>query len=279
MRSVALYVSATVDGRVAWGGAAADGWIAGGVRDLWVSSAAAQRWLLRTLGARVAVPNTSIEGTLERALLVDAAQSRLVAPLDRAPAEVALAARRMAVRQGEPLMRTRVQGVPASYLHWVPPGTDPYLLAVDASTRRGCSYFSFVTGGGWYGSGTVDAGTHVAEFAAIVEGLAAYPDGSSVRVISDSSYAVRLACDLARGASGSWTRSVPTRLVQAAQTHLSRLGPVEVNWMRRNTEPLHRLADRIASRQPVPSRGGVARRVVDGPDEYARSGRLRSKLA
>ncbi len=133
------------------------------------------------------------------------------------------------------------------------PVTDPYLVACDGSSRDGNSAWAFVTGPGWTSSGKTAGSSVAAEFAAYQHALACYPDGATVRVLTDSLSAGRILEEMAGnpGAGATIGAGIQKRprdgyITQAAfdsvLRHVRRM-QVHVLWIRRNSHPLHALAD------------------------------------
>lgn len=148
------------------------------------------------------------------------------------------------------------------------PVTDPYLVACDGSSRDGNSAWAFVTGVGWTSSGKTAGSSLAAEFAAYQHALARYPDGATVRVLTDSLSAGRILEEMAgnprAGATigaGIQKRPRDGYITQAAfdsvLRHVQRMR-VHVLWIRRNSHPLHALADQqcglvTGTRSPAPA--------------------------
>lgn len=155
-----------------------------------------------------------------------------------------------AVLSCDPMRLTRL---PAQH------GGDGYTVASDGSWRAGTGWWAWVTDAGWCEVGQVDdpvaggAGSDRMELAGALRAVSVFPAGSTVRLVVDNQQVAAL-MTLVSDPAVRVRRSMVPRWVDWARftsvrNRLCELGvAVTVRWAPRESDPLHRLADRAIRR-------------------------------
>lgn len=135
----------------------------------------------------------------------------------------------------------------------VPTGLDSYTVATDGSAIGSRGAWAYVTGGGWYATGefsltSLSAHTSaIAEWVAINEALRAFPARAQISLIIDNEGAASVIKQILKHSRTDPPPWLPREVFQSSY-HLITTRTVCVIHIARNSEPIHKLADRLCGK-------------------------------
>lgn len=126
----------------------------------------------------------------------------------------------------------------------VPPGLHPYCVATDASVINGRAAWAFVTGGGWYQTGTIaSSSSQEAEWMGVLAAAKFFGTNCKVSIVTDNRSVSELARQITAG------RNKQPRWLTAASFRsgcdIIRARNIRIAWAPRNTHPLQSRADKL----------------------------------